>query len=99
MPYIKGVGQRQSIDLRMSGASSLIITEGDLNFAITRLLVHYIASRGGVRYSRINEVMGVLECAKQEFYRQVAAPYEDKKLAENGNVYNELFEGETCPQE
>jgi len=31
--------------------------------------------------------VGVLECAKMELYRRVAAPYEDKKKEENGDVY------------
>ena len=30
--------------------------------------------------------MGVLECCKLEFYRRVAAPYEDIKIEENGDV-------------
>ena len=31
--------------------------------------------------------MGALECAKLELYRRVAAPYEDVKIMENGDVY------------
>jgi hypothetical protein len=34
-----------------------------------------------------DEVVGVLECAKLEIYRRIAAPYEDKKIVENGDVY------------
>jgi len=30
---------------------------------------------------------GVLENVKQEMYRRLAAPYEDKKAEENGDVY------------
>jgi hypothetical protein len=41
----------------------------------------------GKNYKHINEIIGVLECAKQEFYRRVAAPYEDTKIQENGDVY------------
>jgi hypothetical protein len=60
---------------------------GDLNYTITRLCDQYIIARGGVSYTLLNEVIGVLECAKQELYRRVAAPYEDKKLQANGDVY------------
>jgi hypothetical protein len=35
----------------------------------------------------VNEAIGVLECAKLELYRRVAAPYEDEKIAESGDVY------------
>jgi len=38
-------------------------------------------------YSKINEAIGILECAKLELYRRVAAPYEDVKLRANGDVY------------
>lgn len=64
---------------------------GELNYAVTRLVDAYLAAaaeRGGrVRYAHLNEAIGVLECAKLELYRRVAAPYEDTKTAENGDVY------------
>ena len=59
---------------------------GELNYQISRLCDDYIESFG-TSYAILNEVIGVLECAKQEFYRRILAPYEDKKLAENGDVY------------
>ncbi len=34
--------------------------------------------------------MGALEGSKLEFYRRIAAPYENKKMKENGDVYEEL---------
>ena len=34
-------------------------------------------------------LIGVLECAKLELYRRVAAPYEDDKIDENGDVYQD----------
>lgn len=56
---------------------------GNLNYVITRLLTGSYATR----YSEINEAVGVLECVKQEFYRRVAAPYEDNKAYHNGDAY------------
>ena len=60
-------------------------TPGQLNYAITKLCHEWIQAHG-LTYIRINEVIGVLECAKLELYRMVAAPYEDKKRAQNGPV-------------
>ena len=57
---------------------------GELNYIISRLCD---AMLGEVRYSKINSLIGVLECAKLELYRRVAAPYEDDKIDENGDVY------------
>lgn len=61
-------------------------TPGELNYAVTKLLKIYMQSRG-LSYQTINDVIGALEGAKIEFYRRVAAPYEDKKIEENGDVY------------
>jgi hypothetical protein len=66
--------------------SSAPYSPGELNFVLTRILDDYIVRRGK-NYLIINEVIGVLECAKLELYRRIAAPYEDEKLADNGDVY------------
>ena len=59
---------------------------GELNYEITQILRAYMG-HNGKSYQTINDIMGALEGAKQEFYRRVAAPYEDLKIAENGDVY------------
>ena len=41
----------------------------------------------GTNYVKLNELIGVLECAKLELYRRVASPYEDEKVESNGDVY------------
>jgi hypothetical protein len=55
---------------------------GNLNYIITRLL----RSSYFEKYNEINEAVGILECAKLELYRKLAAPYEDQKEFENGIV-------------
>lgn len=81
MPYIKHTDRFQLIYQEREAD-----TPGELNFMITRLLSHYLDSKGK-SYQTINDVMGALEGAKLEFYRRVAAPYEDTKIKENGDVY------------
>ena len=65
---------------------------GELNYALTRMVDSYLKDRsadeGRTRYAHLNEAVGVLECAKLELYRRIAAPYEDQKLAESGDVYD-----------
>lgn len=68
-------------------------TPGELNYAITRLVDEYLIQKGGIRYAHLNEVVGALECAKLELYRRVAAPYEDQKIAEAGDVYRSRTPG------
>ena len=81
MPYIT---QHRRALLAVRGARPTY--PGDLNYTISRLIDHYL-SHHGVAYMTLNEVIGVLECVKLELYRRVAAGYEDKKMAENGDVY------------
>lgn len=57
-----------------------------LNYCISTLLSKSLAAQG-TNYRKINELIGVLECAKLELYRRVASPYEDEKKDSNGDVY------------
>ena len=56
--------------------------DGELNYIITRILKEEYP----LRYFNINRAVGVLECCKLEYYRRVAAPYEDTKIEQNGDV-------------
>lgn len=79
MPYITQES-RESLDMGASPENP-----GELNYAITKLILGYI--NDDPSYRRINDVLGALEGAKQEFYRRFAVPYEEKKIAENGDMY------------
>ena len=81
MPYIK----QERRDAIVAGEDPQ--NAGELNFAITILVDNYLRNQGGVRYAHVNEVVGAMECAKLELYRRIAAPYEDTKIAESGDVY------------
>lgn len=59
---------------------------GNLNYIFTKLLMLSYGTENDTSYSNINQAMGVVECVKLEFYRKVAAPYEDKKEEENGPI-------------
>ena len=84
MPYI---ADKDRLDIDCYVNRLELETPGELNYAITRMIDNYIIDLGKLSYSRGNEVVGVLECAKLEFYRKILAPYEDKKLSENGGVH------------
>lgn len=83
MPYIDKAERRA---LQLDSIAEEITSPGMLNYAITRLADQYLR-RDPLSYTRINEIMGVLACAQQEFYRRVATPYEEGKLKANGDVY------------
>lgn len=83
MPYID---PRLRVALRPT-SKDRAQTPGELNYQITVLCDDYI-QRYGTSYGKLNEVIGVLECAKLELYRRMAAPYEDTKIEQNGDVYH-----------
>ena len=59
--------------------------EGDVNYIISYIF-NDLASKQ-LNYASINRIIGCIECAKIEFYRRIAAKYEDEKLIQNGDVY------------
>lgn len=80
MPYISP--ERRTTQTILHPATS-----GDLNYAITSVINGYMRNFTHTNYGAINDVLGALEGAKMEFYRRVAAPYENKKIVENGDLY------------
>ena len=84
MPYIDPLRRVYFTDA-IDSLLDDIASPGDLNFVVTTLL-HGILNRQGESYGQLNALVGVLECAKLEFYRRKAVPYEDGKIAVNGDV-------------
>ena len=91
MPYITKDRRRKldplieklSDELRIVGDCDNM---GDYNYVVTRLL-HNSIRKDGMCYKYLNNIVGMLECCKAEFLRKVISPYEDKKIEENGDVY------------
>ena len=80
MPYIR----QEDRDLVLFNEP---LTAGQLNFVFTDRITQYVKDKG-LSYQTINDIVGALEGAKLEFFRRVAAPYEDTKIKENGDLYN-----------
>lgn len=84
MPYIDKE-LRDPIDDHVEEAIMNIETDGDMNYAITKLLMLY-ADKRGFNYETVNRIMGILNCVQHEYYRRFASPYEDTKIRENGDI-------------
>jgi hypothetical protein len=76
-------------------------TAGELNYLITDMINGFLLKAAStdppitqLKYEHINAVIGVLECAKLELYRRIAAPYEDCKKDINGEVYPRALRAE-----
>ena len=80
MPYI-AKEDRLALDHIIDQFS--ILSDGELNYIFTRLAHKTIMERGCLKYLHLNAVVGVFECAKQEFIRRIVSPYENLKIKEN----------------
>ena len=60
---------------------------GELQYLIAMMISDYISDKDQYDYQTLNDVMGALAGAQQEFYRKIVAPYEEKKELLNGSVY------------
>ena len=90
MPYIEESNQSK-LGSQLHGIVTSDTTSGDLNFILTTIIGEYVIKKG-LRYKQINDVLGALQGCLLEFYRRVAVPYENSKIAENGdvNVYHAI---------
>jgi hypothetical protein len=81
MPYVSQESRARLNTLRPPA----MMTPGELNYCVTQLVLAYLPPKPS--YAELNAAIGALECAKLELYRRVAAPYEDAKREQNGDVY------------
>jgi len=87
MPYIKQEERKKFDNLINEIVKKLKESDekdidGNLDYIVTKILKAIYQPK----YFNYNRAIGVLECIKQEFYRRNIAPYEDKKIKENGDV-------------
>jgi hypothetical protein len=87
MPYITE-DRRADLDPHISEVVSILRklgwSEGDMNYTISRLVG--AAFEEEPRYHTIARVTGVLKNVADEFYRRIAAPYEEAAIEKNGDV-------------
>jgi hypothetical protein len=90
MPYIDKEA-RDKFEEDLNHLSQNIHTMGEMNYCVTMLISNFVEDinkvEGKVGYHHYNQLIGVLECAKLELYRRLVTPYEDIKIADNGDVY------------
>lgn len=86
MPYIKDADKFLIDDCVSDGSWPVAHNAGELNYIFTTIAQIYVNDIGE-RYQSYNDVIGALEACKLELYRRLVAPYEDKKIMENGDVY------------
>ncbi len=87
MPYIKQDIRNDikiAIDNLIGRLQEISTESGVLNYVISEILGYTKGKR--LCYQEIQNIIGILECAKLEFYRRIAVPYENRKWIENGDI-------------
>ncbi len=84
MPYIK-TERRSLFDSHLEACASQILNEGDFNYCIYKM-ASLLIERIGENYQNLSMCSSAMEHAKLEWYRKRVAPYEEEKIAENGDI-------------
>jgi hypothetical protein len=90
MPYIKQEdrkkfdGHIEDIVDALSDHGFAQATPGNVNYVISNIIWKLFKQNRS--YTHGNNLIGVLECVKQEYYRRQLAEYEDEKIKENGDI-------------
>jgi hypothetical protein len=90
MPYIKKTERKKfdsSIHIivnELTNYDKTLPSVGELNYIVSSII--WGLYKKNPSYTLGNNLIGALECIKQEFYRRQLAEYEDKKINENGDI-------------
>ena len=77
MPYIPKSERNKAFE-------NVLTNAGVLNYSIHQTVNLYF-EQNNRNYQTINDVIGVLECVKQELYRRMASEYEEIKILQKGD--------------
>lgn len=84
-PLIDELAQRLTQQAKEMGYDGAFA--GLLNYACTRLALQVVRLQfGRLRYWLIALLTGTFKNIADEFYRRLAAPYEDRQMAQSGDV-------------
>jgi len=84
MPYITP-DRREVFDAALKTLAAEVANQGELNYCIYKLSA-LIIDRIGPSYEKLSMCSSAMEHAKLEWYRKKLAPYEEIKIAENGDI-------------
>lgn len=84
MPYITP-NRRTVFDPHLEKLAEGITSEGEMNYCIYKL-ASLLIRKMGESYDNFSLCGSAMEHAKLEWYRKRVAPYEDKKIRENGDI-------------
>ena len=89
--YQEGINKVVEALLNHEFCQTMVCFPGHLNYIITTLITRAYQkalerNECAMHYTDYNEIVGMLECCKLEFYRRKIADYEDDACYRNGDV-------------
>ena len=87
MPYISPEDRALLEPVQEALSETGVQTAGEAQYVIAMVIGEYLKSHP-YRYQTMNDIMGALAGAQQEFYRRHVGPYEDVCIGKNGDVPN-----------
>lgn len=90
MPYIKKEDRKKFDSIIEDVVDALTehgfspVKSGDINYVFSKVIWNIFDKNPS--YTLGNNLVGVLECVKQEFLRRRLNLYEDQKIKENGDI-------------
>jgi len=82
MPYVKQERRSDLNKVVVSMSEASVKADGDLNYILYRFCKYHVTPS----YNSYKNFLGELKEAAEEIRRRLLAPYEDKKIEENGDV-------------
>jgi len=82
MPYLKPENREPMDEIVQLMMDLNVSFNGDINYILFKLAKRTVKPS----YANYKNVCGELECCQLEIYRELVAPYENLKKAENGEV-------------
>jgi len=65
--------------------------KGDINYLVCMIVVKYLLARGELNYQTISEAIDAVHDAECELRRRLLEVYEDKKIRENGDIFQDII--------
>lgn len=88
MPYITQ-DRRDAFDEYIFEIVEELENAGEFNYVISKIAACLVNQGVDTRYENLNAVDGAIGLAQAEFRRRWVYPYEDQKIYENGDLFDE----------
>lgn len=91
MPYIDSA-QRVEFDLAFNRLPERDLTAGQYAYCVWRITQRFLSTWKGKSFAAFATTVGVLVCIVLEMYRRQVVPFEEEKIAKNGDAIESVKE-------